>query len=673
MKRIKIVPDRPNHLFESWLKEWRDQAALRNSELHSHFTKALESLRRYPLPLESGKECIILQHFGTKLCTMLDKKLEEYKKQKSIKAIDNCISDACSNNDYTSISREKTVEECQVFEIQDKEAVVKQAMNTKKNTNKLANANKIISQEIDRYISLEPNTFDIVLLVDTQETCGKKTKPQHDATLAELTQLGVLFEVRRLKVGDFAWIARCHKTNNELVLPYIIERKRMDDLSASIIDGRFHEQKFRLKQSGIENLMYIVENIDKNLQFAVPLSSLLQASVNSLVQDGFTIKYTKNHKESMLHLSCITKILIKTYKNKKLVGCKKEQLTQTSNVGSTLHLMEFKEFNKSSSKQRTFKVSEMFIRQLLQLKGMSVDKALAIVERYASPQILITALENSINGEQLLANIQVGDKKRRLGPTIIYMFVGISVYMLSTFIPQVLDVFLPLNESRSREHPFHAEFFLDDEKDFYTIRFIMYFGILFVLGVILANGTIFVVYMQHVTGMFTILGYRAELSFNDKKLLPMNQFVREKHYGSVALFVQDHRSILQFVDIIQSCYGLNLFLEFLSLMILIGLTLVQVIKFSGTSDRSIRSAAYITGQLTYMFMYSYMGQQLIDKSTQLSMKIYNARWYRIPISKQRMMLYIMLKCVNTITINAYNIYVLSLESFSAVSKKLIIN
>lgn len=61
----------------------------------------------------------------------------------------------------------------------------------------------------------------------------------------------------------------------------------------------------------------------------------------------------------------------------------------------------------------------MFIRQLLQLKGMSVDKAMAIVERYASPQILITALENSgKNGEQLLANIQVGDKKRRLGPII---------------------------------------------------------------------------------------------------------------------------------------------------------------------------------------------------------------------------------------------------------------
>ena len=29
----------------------------------------------------------------------------------------------------------------------------------------------------------------------------------------------------------------------ELVLDYIIERKRMDDLCGSIIDGRFREQK----------------------------------------------------------------------------------------------------------------------------------------------------------------------------------------------------------------------------------------------------------------------------------------------------------------------------------------------------------------------------------------------------------------------------------------------
>jgi len=29
----------------------------------------------------------------------------------------------------------------------------------------------------------------------------------------------------------------------ELVLDYIVERKRMDDLAGSIVDGRFREQK----------------------------------------------------------------------------------------------------------------------------------------------------------------------------------------------------------------------------------------------------------------------------------------------------------------------------------------------------------------------------------------------------------------------------------------------
>lgn len=72
--------------------------------------------------------------------------------------------------------------------------------------------------------------------------------------------------------------------------------------------------QFRLKQSGIENLMYVVENIDKNSRFSIPLPSLVQASVNCLVQDGFTVKYTKSHKDSMSHLSYITKILIKIYK-----------------------------------------------------------------------------------------------------------------------------------------------------------------------------------------------------------------------------------------------------------------------------------------------------------------------------------------------------------------------
>lgn len=72
--------------------------------------------------------------------------------------------------------------------------------------------------------------------------------------------------------------------------------------------------QFRLKQSGITNLMYIIEEYKKEQRLAIPYSSLMQASINTLIQDGFSVKYTKNHKDSMFYLSSLTKILIKVFK-----------------------------------------------------------------------------------------------------------------------------------------------------------------------------------------------------------------------------------------------------------------------------------------------------------------------------------------------------------------------
>ncbi len=59
--------------------------------------------------------------------------------------------------------------------------------------------------------------------------------------------------MRKLNVGDFLWVGRERAcpvpgqlslpSSREVVLEYIVERKRMDDLAGSITDGRFKEQK----------------------------------------------------------------------------------------------------------------------------------------------------------------------------------------------------------------------------------------------------------------------------------------------------------------------------------------------------------------------------------------------------------------------------------------------
>lgn len=132
--------------------------------------------------------------------------------------------------------------------------------------------------------------------------------------LYELTNIQVPYEVRHLKVGDYTWICREKITKKELVLPYIVERKRVDDFSSSIKDGRFHEQKFRLKQCGLQNLIYLVESFGKNNHTGLPLTTLQQAATNTLVQDGFSVKFTDSLRATAEYLSCMTTILNNMYK-----------------------------------------------------------------------------------------------------------------------------------------------------------------------------------------------------------------------------------------------------------------------------------------------------------------------------------------------------------------------
>lgn len=98
-----------------------------------------------------------------------------------------------------------------------------------------------------------------------------------------------------------------------MVLPYIVERKRMDDLASSIKDGRFQEQKFRLSDCGLPNRIYMIENRGNNAHVGLPLTNLLQATTNTIVQNEFTVKFTDSNEDSMLYLSVMSNLLTKMF------------------------------------------------------------------------------------------------------------------------------------------------------------------------------------------------------------------------------------------------------------------------------------------------------------------------------------------------------------------------
>lgn len=62
-------------------------------------------------------------------------------------------------------------------------------------------------------------------------------------------------------------------------------------------------------------------------------------------------------------------------------------------------------------------VKDMFIRQLLQIRRLSVHKAFAIVEHYPSPKLLIRAFKRSSN-PLLLSSLTYGIPVKTVGPAI---------------------------------------------------------------------------------------------------------------------------------------------------------------------------------------------------------------------------------------------------------------
>ncbi|EFN63963.1 hypothetical protein EAG_09576 [Camponotus floridanus] len=87
---------------------------------------------------------------------------------------------------------------------------------------------------------------------------------------------------------------------------------------------------------------------------------------------------------------------------------------------------------------------------------------------------------------------------------------GVEVtYFTWLFMPEILDVVSPLNESRPRKQPFDYNFFIDEEQYFYFIRFLIFIGCTFVPIIFLATSTLFLAFTQHVCAMYKLLGYNS--------------------------------------------------------------------------------------------------------------------------------------------------------------------
>lgn len=265
-------------------------------------------------------------------------------------------------------------------------------------------------------IRLNPGSFTVHLVLDVREI---RAKTDRDYMQEELTKKGIKPIMRSLELGDAQWVAKCHDPEvlrrggaegDEVVLDYIVERKRLDDLIGSIKDGRFHEQKFRLKRSGVRHVTYLVEEISLDREhFSKYEESVQSAIASTQVVNGFTVKKTQKMDDTIRYLSRMTEMLKKRYEGQTLRIIPTKVITAQNYLPLVKHLREtqpganyyisYPAFASLVSKSDLLTLRDLFLKMLMCTRGITGERAMQIQKIWKTPNEFVKAYEQCGPGE----------------------------------------------------------------------------------------------------------------------------------------------------------------------------------------------------------------------------------------------------------------------------------
>jgi ERCC4-type nuclease len=147
------------------------------------------------------------------------------------------------------------------------------------------------------------------------------TKEKDDAKKAQKESDKALKEIE--KKAKILAASSAPRAEEEYMLDYIIERKSCNDLAASIIDGRYNEQKLRLANSGMR-VTYLIEGDPHQTSLGgtggpraafgggplkIGAKHILTAMANTQVLAGFHVVQTTTIDATIAHLGAMHRIV----------------------------------------------------------------------------------------------------------------------------------------------------------------------------------------------------------------------------------------------------------------------------------------------------------------------------------------------------------------------------
>ena len=207
-----------------------------------------------------------------------------------------------------------------------------------------------------------------------------------------------VYNKQNLDIGDFHFYI-------DETIALVIERKTLNDLSCSIKDGRYREQRARMLEYYPSNVrkLYLIEGSQLN-DFKLNSKIFYSSLINMMLRDNILIYRTDNLDDSI-------EFIIKIFKQLEKIGNKivNNDTSKIDEIGKC-----------KPSKKGNITQKVCFQNQLMQIPGISSKTAESLINKYSNMKYLIEdmcfdAKEDVIDK---LSIIKVGKKDRSLGKKI---------------------------------------------------------------------------------------------------------------------------------------------------------------------------------------------------------------------------------------------------------------
>ncbi|XP_017753409.1 PREDICTED: uncharacterized protein LOC108546013 [Eufriesea mexicana] len=230
-----------------------------------------------------------------------------------------------------------------------------------------------------------------------------------------------------------------------------------------------------------------------------------------------------------------------------------------------------------------------------------------------------------------------------------------SMFILIPAIPSVLNIVVPLNESRSRELIYPSYYFVDEQRYYYPKLVHMELVTVIFITMFIACDTHLIHIVHHGCALSYISGYRFKHALDDFDPVNQNAELIDRAYAKVRRSIEAHKSAIELVSVGYKEFTCSWFED----------------HQLATMEFEARFFVYcisVMGQIIHLSFLSVLGQFVINTSDETFLTICGSCWYKGVPKTQLLYVLVLRKCLDSPKLTCGKMIYLNVGTFIQVMK-----